>query len=168
MDASERDNVEMNDMEVKRNGITNGKVIHDSLEYEPSGWLEVSLTRVGSSTEQFFKNNASAMKTVSAFIFNGLVVGYFIGCWYYWAYFITNTVLRMIQVHTCFHARRRLAIVCWRVDYIRVAENHNADGLHPSRIGFNVPSAGAQVFPLDGIGRLGHDPPRGSVRIGGC
>ncbi|RVE43152.1 hypothetical protein evm_012197 [Chilo suppressalis] len=25
----------------------------------------------------------------------------------------------------------------------------------------NVPTAGAQSFPLDGIGRLGHDPPRG-------
>ncbi|RVE45050.1 hypothetical protein evm_010307 [Chilo suppressalis] len=25
----------------------------------------------------------------------------------------------------------------------------------------NVPTAGAQAFPIDGIGRLGHDPPRG-------
>ncbi|RVE40378.1 hypothetical protein evm_014973 [Chilo suppressalis] len=25
----------------------------------------------------------------------------------------------------------------------------------------NVPTAGAQAFPVDGIGRLGHDPPRG-------
>ncbi|RVE50801.1 hypothetical protein evm_004550 [Chilo suppressalis] len=25
----------------------------------------------------------------------------------------------------------------------------------------NVPNAGAQAFPMDGIGRLGHDPPRG-------
>ncbi|RVE52914.1 hypothetical protein evm_002391 [Chilo suppressalis] len=25
----------------------------------------------------------------------------------------------------------------------------------------NVPTAGAQAFPMDGIGRLGHDPPRG-------
>ncbi|RVE46276.1 hypothetical protein evm_009100 [Chilo suppressalis] len=26
----------------------------------------------------------------------------------------------------------------------------------------NVPTAGAQAFPVDGIGRLGHDPPRGA------
>ncbi|RVE53433.1 hypothetical protein evm_002003 [Chilo suppressalis] len=25
----------------------------------------------------------------------------------------------------------------------------------------NVPTAGAQAFPMDGIGRLDHDPPRG-------
>ncbi|CAH0404230.1 unnamed protein product [Chilo suppressalis] len=120
-DASERDNVEMNDTEVKRNGITNGKVIHDSLEYEPSGWLEVSLTRVGSSTEQFFKNNASAMKTVSAFIFNGLVVGYFIGCWYYWAYF-TQTPLEICNGFGSLIAF--LAIVYFFVIYFMVVKRY--------------------------------------------
>ncbi|RVE51975.1 hypothetical protein evm_003441 [Chilo suppressalis] len=29
-------------------------------------------------------------------------------------------------------------------------------------IGLLIPTAGAQAFPMDGIGRLGHDPPRGS------
>ncbi|RVE41070.1 hypothetical protein evm_014281 [Chilo suppressalis] len=28
-------------------------------------------------------------------------------------------------------------------------------------IPINVPTPGAQAFPMDGIGRLGHDPPRG-------
>ncbi|RVE53851.1 hypothetical protein evm_001513 [Chilo suppressalis] len=32
-------------------------------------------------------------------------------------------------------------------------------GIKPGPI--NVPTAGAQAFPIDGIGRLGHDPPRG-------
>ncbi|RVE45279.1 hypothetical protein evm_010051 [Chilo suppressalis] len=30
-----------------------------------------------------------------------------------------------------------------------------------SALPLNVPTAGAQAFPMDGIGRLGHDPPRG-------
>ncbi|RVE46685.1 hypothetical protein evm_008648 [Chilo suppressalis] len=35
--------------------------------------------------------------------------------------------------------------------------------LHPSLTPkpINVPTAGAQALPMDGIGRLGHDPPRG-------
>jgi hypothetical protein len=62
------------------------QIIHEQLDYQPSGWLEVSLTNLGSSTEDFFKKNGSAMWTIIAFVFNGLVIGYFIGSWYYWAY----------------------------------------------------------------------------------
>ncbi|RVE45259.1 hypothetical protein evm_010081 [Chilo suppressalis] len=33
--------------------------------------------------------------------------------------------------------------------------------IHHHHQPINVPTAGAQAFPMDGIGRLGHDPPRG-------
>ncbi|CAH2056454.1 unnamed protein product, partial [Iphiclides podalirius] len=74
--------VEMGD--VQKKGGTNGEIIHERLEYEPTGWLEVTLTRVGSSTGDFMKNNGSAMKTITMFVLNGLVVGFFFGCLYYW------------------------------------------------------------------------------------
>ncbi|RVE44984.1 hypothetical protein evm_010348 [Chilo suppressalis] len=37
----------------------------------------------------------------------------------------------------------------------------NSDNHHHHHQPINVPTAGAQAFPMDGIGRLGHDPPRG-------
>lgn len=84
----------MNDVDVRKNGKTHGEITHEYLDYEPSGWLEVTLTRAGSSTEDFLKKNGSAMKTIMAFVFNGLVVGYFIGSWYYWAT-ISNAPLEL-------------------------------------------------------------------------
>ncbi|XP_052743001.1 solute carrier family 28 member 3 [Bicyclus anynana] len=77
-----------NDLEMenakKNHEISNGTITFDYLEYEPSGCLELTLARVGSSTEDFMKKNGSAMKTISIFILNGLVIGFFFGCLYYW------------------------------------------------------------------------------------
>ncbi|XP_026736887.1 solute carrier family 28 member 3 [Trichoplusia ni] len=80
--SSERDEVEMGD--VRKNGKNGDTITHDYLDYEPSGWLEKTLTRVGSSTDQFISKNRSAMKTITLFILNGLVIGFFFGCLYYY------------------------------------------------------------------------------------
>ncbi|XP_049882684.1 solute carrier family 28 member 3-like isoform X2 [Pectinophora gossypiella] len=71
--------IEMGDVEKR-----NGEISHENLDYEPSGWLETTLLRAGSSTEDFFKKNSQAMKTVTLFVINGLVIGFFFGCLYYW------------------------------------------------------------------------------------
>ncbi|XP_068622381.1 uncharacterized transporter YutK-like [Battus philenor] len=68
----------------KKDADTNGEVIHEKLDYEPTGWLEVTLYKVGNSTEEFLKKNSSAMKTISIFVLNGLIFGFFFGCLYYW------------------------------------------------------------------------------------
>ncbi|XP_041988622.1 solute carrier family 28 member 3 isoform X2 [Aricia agestis] len=68
----------------KKEEVSNGGPIHESLEYEPSGCLEVFLTRIGGSTDDFFKRNRSAIKTISLFILNGLVIGFFFASLYYW------------------------------------------------------------------------------------
>ncbi|XP_045457573.1 solute carrier family 28 member 3 [Melitaea cinxia] len=62
----------------------NGHVTHELLDYEPSGWFEVTLSKTGSSIDIFVKKNKSAMKTISIFILNGLVIGFFFACLYYW------------------------------------------------------------------------------------
>ncbi|KAL0809793.1 hypothetical protein ABMA28_011289 [Loxostege sticticalis] len=79
------DGVEMNEVQKTNGKNNNGEVVHEYLDYEPSGWLETTLLKVGSSTDGFFKKNSEAMKTIFWFVFNGLVIGYFAGCWYYWA-----------------------------------------------------------------------------------
>ncbi|XP_034838351.1 uncharacterized transporter YutK [Maniola hyperantus] len=87
-----------NDLEMenseKNPEILNGNTTFEYLEYEPSGCLELTLTRVGNSTEDFVKNNGSAMRTISIFIFNGLVIGFFFGCLYYWINY-TNEPLEL-------------------------------------------------------------------------
>ncbi|RVE49894.1 hypothetical protein evm_005487, partial [Chilo suppressalis] len=55
--------------------------------------------------------------------------------------------------------------ISWRVTrprlkrYDRHTQQYHHHHHHHQPI--NVPTAGAQAFPMDGIGRLGHDPPRG-------
>ncbi|XP_038217725.1 solute carrier family 28 member 3 [Zerene cesonia] len=68
----------------KKNGDINGQIVHEFLEYHPSGWLEQTLDRMGSSTDDFIKKNSSAVRTISLFVLNGLVFGFFFGCLYYW------------------------------------------------------------------------------------
>ncbi|RVE46045.1 hypothetical protein evm_009325 [Chilo suppressalis] len=46
-------------------------------------------------------------------------------------------------------------------DYHRSRKVLNRNHHHHHHQPINVPTAGAQAFPMDGIGRLGHDPPRG-------
>ncbi|CAG4987862.1 unnamed protein product [Colias eurytheme] len=75
--------VELTDVQ-KKNGEINGQIVHEFLEYNPSGWFEVTLDRMGSSTDDFIKKNSSAVRTISLFILNGLVLGFFFGCLYYW------------------------------------------------------------------------------------
>ncbi|XP_022816844.1 solute carrier family 28 member 3-like [Spodoptera litura] len=70
--------------EAKKNGVNGGPVTHEYLDYEPSGWLETTLLRVGSSTDNFIKQNRSVMKTVTLFSLNGLVLGFFFGCLYHY------------------------------------------------------------------------------------
>ncbi|KAJ8704632.1 hypothetical protein PYW07_011820 [Mythimna separata] len=86
--GSEANEVEMDD--VQKNGKNGNTITHDFLEYEPSGWLETTLVRVGSSTDDFLKQNRSVVKTVSVFIFNGIVLGFFFGCLYYWLTYSTE------------------------------------------------------------------------------
>ncbi|XP_013136575.1 PREDICTED: uncharacterized protein LOC106101786 [Papilio polytes] len=76
--------VEMDEMQKKEEADPNGAIIHEKLDYEPSGWFELTLSKAGSSTEDFLKKNSSAMKTIAIFVLNGLVVGFFFGCLYYW------------------------------------------------------------------------------------
>ncbi|XP_061726278.1 sodium/nucleoside cotransporter 1-like isoform X1 [Cydia pomonella] len=77
--------IEMDDVPKQngQNGV-NGEVIFEPLDHEPSGWLETTLASLGSSTEDFFKKNKSSFGTVMSFVLNGLVIGYFIGCLYYY------------------------------------------------------------------------------------
>ncbi|XP_063835920.1 solute carrier family 28 member 3 [Ostrinia nubilalis] len=82
---SNGDVVEMSQVHKGNEKNNNGQIVHDTLDYEPSGWLETTITKVGSTTGGFFQRNGDAMKTIFWFIFNGLVIGYFAGCWYYWA-----------------------------------------------------------------------------------
>ncbi|XP_013176838.1 PREDICTED: solute carrier family 28 member 3-like [Papilio xuthus] len=76
--------VEMDEMQKKEEADPNGEIVHEKLEYEPSGWFELTLNKAGSSTEDFLKKNSSAMKTIAVFVLNGLVIGFFFGCLYYW------------------------------------------------------------------------------------
>ncbi|RVE42231.1 hypothetical protein evm_013131 [Chilo suppressalis] len=50
---------------------------------------------------------------------------------------------------------------CDRTDFRRTKDQDHALGIFSHEEPINVPTAGAQAFPVDGIGRLGHDPPRG-------
>ncbi|KAJ2939288.1 hypothetical protein O0L34_g13384 [Tuta absoluta] len=74
---------ELVDRDVRKTRNLNGD-LHEYLEYEPSGWLETTLLKAGTSTEEFLKNNGDTMRTIIVFIFNGLVIGFFFGCLYYW------------------------------------------------------------------------------------
>ncbi|XP_073964598.1 concentrative nucleoside transporter 2 isoform X2 [Choristoneura fumiferana] len=67
-----------------------GEMIFEELDYEPSGWLETTLGHVSSSTESFFKKNKSSMGLVTPFVLNGLVIGYFIGCLYYYLKYVNE------------------------------------------------------------------------------
>nr|XP_032525142.1 sodium/nucleoside cotransporter 1-like [Danaus plexippus plexippus] len=73
-------------MDVQKKNSSNGTINHDLLDYEPNGWFEVTLSKMGHSTEDFIRNNSSAMKIISLFILNGLVIGFFFACMYYWMY----------------------------------------------------------------------------------
>ncbi|XP_045538454.1 solute carrier family 28 member 3 [Papilio machaon] len=76
--------VEMDEMQKKEEAEQNGEIVDEKLEYEPSGWFELTLSKAGNSTEDFLKKNSSAMKTIAIFVLNGLVIGFFFGCLYYW------------------------------------------------------------------------------------
>ncbi|XP_047510412.1 uncharacterized transporter YutK-like [Pieris napi] len=75
--------LELSDIQ-KENGNTNGQVVHELLDYEPNGWFEQSMLKMSTSTEDFVKKNSSAMKIILIFLINGLVIGFFFGCLYYW------------------------------------------------------------------------------------
>ncbi|XP_037296035.1 uncharacterized transporter YutK isoform X2 [Manduca sexta] len=81
--------VELNNM---ANSKTNGGIIHDHLEYEPSGWMDKTLTKVGDVTSGYFSKNKSSLKVISLFVLNGLVIGYFFGCMYYFLYYTTESL----------------------------------------------------------------------------
>ncbi|XP_075988465.1 putative transporter YutK isoform X2 [Anticarsia gemmatalis] len=85
--SSTGDEVEMG--EVEKYG-KNGQITHEYLDYEPSGWLENTLTKLGGSTDSFIKENGSAMKTITLFVLNGIVIGYFFGCLYYYLSYINE------------------------------------------------------------------------------
>ncbi|CAG9573732.1 unnamed protein product [Danaus chrysippus] len=86
-DETRRDRkTEKIEMDVQKKNGSNGTINHDLLDYEPSGWLEVTLSKMGHSTEDFIRNNISSMKIISLFILNGLVIGFFFACMYYWMY----------------------------------------------------------------------------------
>ncbi|KAF9809277.1 hypothetical protein SFRURICE_015740 [Spodoptera frugiperda] len=74
----------------KKNGVNGGPVAHEYLDYEPSGWLETTLLRVGSSTDDFIKQNRSVMKTVTLFALNGLVIGFFFGSLYHYLTYVNE------------------------------------------------------------------------------
>ncbi|XP_072937402.1 uncharacterized transporter YutK-like [Epargyreus clarus] len=73
----------MDDVKIK-NGGSNALSTHEPLDYKPSGWLELTMSRFGNSTEDFFKNNSSSVKIIMMFVLNGLVIGFFFACLYYW------------------------------------------------------------------------------------
>ncbi|KOB71671.1 Sodium/nucleoside cotransporter, partial [Operophtera brumata] len=77
-------------------------ISHEFLDYEPTGWLETTLTRVGSSTDDFFKENGPAVKTIALFVINGLVIGYFLGCLYYYISFIYFFIIYFLIVKRYF------------------------------------------------------------------
>ncbi|XP_050358847.1 solute carrier family 28 member 3-like isoform X2 [Nymphalis io] len=68
--------------EKKENGV--GDITHEILDYEPNGWFEVTLSKTSNSLDGFVKKNSAAMKTIAIFILNGLVIGFFFACMYYW------------------------------------------------------------------------------------
>ncbi|VVC95004.1 unnamed protein product [Leptidea sinapis] len=68
----------------KRSNNDSANIVHEPLDYEPSGWLQTTLVSFNSSREEFVKKNSSAMKIIMTFILNGLVIGFFIGCFFYW------------------------------------------------------------------------------------
>ncbi|CAG5053190.1 unnamed protein product [Parnassius apollo] len=82
-DASDGTHVEMADIQ-KNEAVVNGEITHEKLDYEPTGWFEVTLSKFGGSAENFLKKNSSAMKIITIFVLNGLVIGFFFGCLYYW------------------------------------------------------------------------------------
>ncbi|CAG9573733.1 unnamed protein product [Danaus chrysippus] len=84
---SKSNGLEMSDAQKKEElNELNGNINHDLLDYKPNGWLEVTLFKMGHSTEDFIRNNISSMKIISLFILNGLVIGFFFACMYYWMY----------------------------------------------------------------------------------
>nr|XP_049699363.1 solute carrier family 28 member 3 isoform X1 [Helicoverpa armigera]XP_049699371.1 solute carrier family 28 member 3 isoform X1 [Helicoverpa armigera]XP_049699375.1 solute carrier family 28 member 3 isoform X1 [Helicoverpa armigera] len=92
-EAKLAENSESNEVTIDEgdNNEKNGKTItHEYLDYQPSGWLETTLMRVGNSTDDFFKENRSVVKTVTLFIINGAVLGFFFGCLYYWLNYSTD------------------------------------------------------------------------------
>ncbi|CAH2084242.1 unnamed protein product [Euphydryas editha] len=70
------------------NGVNN--ITHELLDYEPSGWFEVTLSKTGSSIDVFLKKNKPVIKTTFIFILNGLVIGFFFACLYYWINFSSD------------------------------------------------------------------------------
>lgn len=82
--SPDRNEMELN--AVQRNE-KNDQFTHDYLDYEPSGWLDTTLTKMGSSTDNFIKKNGSTMKTIMIFALNGVVIGFFFGCLYYYLSF---------------------------------------------------------------------------------
>nr|XP_026483706.1 solute carrier family 28 member 3-like [Vanessa tameamea] len=80
--SSVANSIEMGAAEKKENGI--GNITHEILDYEPTGWFEVTMMKTGNSLDGFIKKNNSAMKTITIFVFNGLVIGFFFACMYYW------------------------------------------------------------------------------------
>ncbi|KAL4712134.1 hypothetical protein ACJJTC_010995 [Scirpophaga incertulas] len=119
--------VEMSDVDVRKIERNNGGIIHEHIDYEPSGWLEVTMAKVGNSTEDFFKKNNSAMKTVLVFTFNGLILGYFISCWYYWAN-VSNKPLELCNGFGSLIAL--LGIVYFFVIYFKVVKKYFGGWLH--------------------------------------
>ncbi|XP_047541465.1 solute carrier family 28 member 3-like [Vanessa atalanta] len=80
--SSVANSIEMGAAEKKENGA--GNITHEILDYEPTGWFEVTMMKTGNSLDGFIKKNNSAMKTITIFVFNGLVIGFFFACMYYW------------------------------------------------------------------------------------
>ncbi|XP_026483706.2 solute carrier family 28 member 3-like [Vanessa tameamea] len=80
--SSVANSIEMGAAEKKENGV--GNITHEILDYEPTGWFEVTMMKTGNSLDGFIKKNNSAMKTITIFVFNGLVIGFFFACMYYW------------------------------------------------------------------------------------
>ncbi|XP_046975004.1 solute carrier family 28 member 3-like [Vanessa cardui] len=80
--SSVANSIEMGGADKKENGV--GNIAHEILDYEPTGWFEVTMMKTGNSLDGFIKKNSSAMKTIMIFVFNGLVIGFFFACMYYW------------------------------------------------------------------------------------
>ncbi|KAJ0170183.1 hypothetical protein K1T71_014111 [Dendrolimus kikuchii] len=83
------DSVEMGEVD-RKNEKTNGEINHESLDYHPTSWLETTLMRVSNSTDDFMKKNRSSLRIFYIFLLNGLVIGFFIGCLYYYLSFSTE------------------------------------------------------------------------------
>ncbi|RVE49721.1 hypothetical protein evm_005591 [Chilo suppressalis] len=66
----------------------------------------------------------------------------------------TGYALSAATAHALYAAALRTNYFHLEDIYITVFHHHHHQPI-------NVPTAGAQAFPMDGIGRLGHDPPRG-------